>query len=464
LQSRTTRAWLELAATFYRQRRWSDAETALISAQAAAIRADEFALLGDYLTRLNDHERAVAAYDKALTLAPNEIRYLFNRAAVQRYLGALEAAERDYDRVIAENPADSEAWLNRSELRTQTPERNHLEALRARLSAGFDSPMGEVSIRYALAKECEDLGHYNDSWQHLTMGSAIRRRHLRYDVSNDLATVDWIIQAFGGTGTGTPPEAQGCQSEEPIFIVGMPRTGTTLLERILGGSSGVYAAGELNDFAFALVAAVQRKLGSTQIARRDMVFAAATIDFKQLGTEYIERTRPRTGRHLRFTDKMPLNYLYCGLIRRALPKARIVHLSRHPLATCYAVFKILFNQGYPFSYDLLELADYYIGYRRLMDHWHRTHPGQILDVSYERLVTEPEREGKRVFEFCGLEWSAAALQIGERSAATTTASAAQIRRPIYASSVDLWRHYEVGLRPVADRLRNAGIRIDSFPG
>lgn len=453
---KTTRAWLDVAAQLRTERRWAEVEAAVDAAWARAARPEDYAFLGDFLTRLEEHQRAVVAYDRALKLAPDEPRYLFNRAALQRFLGALEAAEEDYDRVISLTPSDVEAWLNRSELRTQTPEHNHLDGLTQRLRAGFDSPLREAPIRYALAKEHEDLGQYRESWDHLAIGSAIRRRHLQYDVRHDVATVEWIIQAFGNP----LPAGSGCPNREPIFIVGMPRTGTTLLERILGGSDQVRAAGELNDFALAMMAAVQEKVGKAQIARRDLVFAAATLDFERLGATYVERARPRKGTRARFTDKMPLNYLYCGLIRSALPNARILHLTRHPLATCHAVFKILFNQGYPFSYSLPEIADYYIGYRRLMEHWHRLYPGQILDVSYERLVSDPERESKRVFDFCGLPWDRGVLEIRNRTTPETTASAAQVRRPIYSSSMDLWRHYASELAPVAERLRKAGIAVD----
>ena len=239
----------------------------------------------------------------------------------------------------------------------------------------------------------------------------------------------------------------------------MPRTGTTLLERILGGSPQVYPAGELGDLAAALVSAVHRKVGSTTLTRRDMVHAAATVDAAAVGYGYIDRTRPRTGRLPRFTDKLPLNYLYCGLIRRALPQSRLLHLTRHPLATCYSVFKVLFKQGYPFSYSLTEIAEYYVAYRRLMDHWQRIHPGMILDIAYERLVTDSAAEAQRVFGFCDLEWTESALAITERSAPSTTASAAQVRRPIYTSTLDLWQHYTDELAPVAERLRQAGIPL-----
>jgi tetratricopeptide (TPR) repeat protein len=451
----TTQAWLRLAAASRALGHWTELDRAIESARRAARHAGDFALLGEFLGRLERHNEACTAYDQALALDGDNRRYLFNRAAVRRFVGRIEDAESDYDRVIAADPADVEAWWNRSELRPQTPQRNHIEALLKRLGAGFGAAISEVPIRYALAKEYEDIGRYAESWGHLTVGAALRRRHLQYDVRHDIQTVDWIIQSF----PAAPQGIAGCRSTEPIFILGMPRTGSTLLERIMSGNGAIHAAGELIDFASALVAAVHGKLGTNQVSRRDLVAGSAGVDFAALGAAYLERTRPRTGHTPHFIDKMPLNYLYCGLIHAALPQAPILHLTRHPLATCYAVFKTLFNQGYPFSYDLAELAEYYIGYHRLMSHWRRVLPDTILDVPYEKLVTSPATEAKRVFDHCGLAWSEDCLDIGQRAAASTTASAAQVRRPIYSTSVDLWRQFEGPLAPVAERLRRAGIEV-----
>jgi len=455
VNSLSVRAWLLLAAALRSLRLWSDADSALKNAESAARRAHEWAQIGGALTRVSEYSRACEAYDRAVALEPANPAHLFNRAAARRFVGKLAEAEDDYDRVIVADPDDVEAWLNRSELRTQTPQNNHVAALEARLAGGFARPISEVPIRYALAKEHEDLAHYAQSWKHLVAGAALRRRHLQYDVRADVATVNWIIDAFPDAGSG----ASGLKTEEPIFIVGMPRTGTTLLERLLCGHGDVTAAGELTSFAEAVVGAAHGKLGRAPRDRRELVGTSAAVDFAALGCDYLDRTRGSTGRTARFTDKMPLNYLYCGIIRRALPEARILHLTRHPLATCYAVFKILFNQGYPFSYDLGEIAEYYLAYRRLMEHWHRVHPGQILDVNYERLVRDPQAESRRVFEFCALEWQPAVMEIVSRAGPSATASAAQIRRPIHAASVDLWRHHAEGLRPVADRLQRAGIDI-----
>ncbi len=311
-------------------------------------------------------------------------------------------------------------------------------------------------MRYALAKEYEDVGEYSRSWTHLEQGAKLRRRHLQYDIQRDLATVDWIIEAFPEAPSAAAP---GFPTREPIFIIGLPRSGTTLVERILGSHSSVSSAGELNDFPLALVAAVSRSANVRSMPRQELVARSARIDFAALGRDYLERTRPATGHKPHFTDKMPLNYLYCGIIRRALPNARIVHLTRHPLAVCYAMYKALFKDGYPFSYDLEEIGRYYIGYRKLMDHWRRTLPGAIHDLSYERLVAGQEEETRRLLEFCGLEWQEACLAFHRNPAATTTASAAQVRQALYGSSVEQWRHYATQLEGLRRQLLAAGIEL-----
>jgi tetratricopeptide (TPR) repeat protein len=416
------------------------------------------AAVGDLHVFLRSYEVAFACYDLAVKLEPLQPRHWFNRAAVRRYLGQLEEAERDYDRAIELDPKDMEARLNRSQLRTQTAERNHLSELLQIAGQGSLSWSAEVPIRYALAKEYEDTCRYEESWQQLVRGAQLRRRHLRYEVANDVATVDWIMQAYPEESISS----QGCNSPAPIFIVGMPRTGSTLIERILGSHSTVSSAGELNDLAVAMVEAVRRQLGRSVIPRQEMVAASARLDYSALGRDYIERARCWTQHRARFTDKMPLNYLYCGLITRALPRAHIVHVTRHPLATCYAIFKTLFNQGYPFSYDLSELGAYYGAYHRLMQHWLKTLPGRIHEVSYEQLIADPEGEARRLCAAVGLGWEPACLDFHSSRDPVTTASAAQVRRPIYRSSLDQWRHYEAHLEPLRAQLADAGVALASL--
>jgi len=455
--------------------RLQDARQAAATAQR---RAEGDAVLLDAIGTLyrhaDDQQRALAAYSQAVELAPDNAHFLFNRATVRRFLGQLSEAEADYDRVIALNPTDYEAYRNRSELRTQSAERNHVAELEHVAARGQADWQGQVQLRYALAKEYEDLGEYQKSFQHLQHGARVRRQHLRYDVAIDLATVDWIIEAFPAA---TAAAASGAApSDAPIFIVGLPRSGSTLIDRILGSHSRIRCAGELRHFALAIVDAVRRQDGAAPQSRRELVARSASLDFAALGRDYLDRARRAMGAGevgagevdagevaagCRFTDKMPLNYLYCGLIARALPNARIVHVTRHPMAACYAIYKTLFADGYPFSYDLAELAQYYAGYRRLMAHWSAMLPQRIHHMSYEELVADQLGQTRQLLQFCGLEWQDACAQFHLNPAPTTTASAAQVRRPIYDTSLQQWRHYRQQLAPLASQLRAAGIAIET---
>lgn len=420
-----------------------------------------FDAIGSVFSQGNDQRRALAAFDQAVTLAPDNPHFVFNRATVYRFLGQLALAEADYDRVIALKPDDYEAYNNRSELRTQSAEANHIEQLEALIAQGIAQWQGYVQIRYAAAKEYEDVGNYEKSFARLMEGARKRREHMRYDVAGDVATVDWIIEAFPAgpnecvyKGRGETPD------DAPIFILGLPRSGTTLVDRILDSHSEVTASGELNHFALSIVDAVRRESGAVQLPRRELVARSAHLDFAALGREYLERARYSAAPGRRFTDKMPLNYLYCGLIRRALPNAKIVHLTRQPMAACYAMYKTLFKDGYPFSYDLEETGRYYIAYRRLMDHWQATMPGVIHTVSYEVLVADQIGETRKLLEYCGLEWQEACIDFHRNSSPTTTASAAQVRRRLYDSSVSQWRSYAAPLAELNRQLRAAGIATE----
>jgi tetratricopeptide (TPR) repeat protein len=424
--------------------------------------AAAYAELGDFSSVADDYPSALAAYDQAIALAPARARYWFNRAAVRRFLGELELAERDYDTALKLDPADGEAWLNRSDLRVQSPDRNHLPELEFALANGPADWRVRVPLRYALAKEYEDVADYAKSWHHLHAGAQLRRENLQYDPQRDLDTVQWLIEAFPEVLPASAPA--GSIGPQPIFIVGLPRTGSTLVERILGSHSEVCSGGEFTDFGTAVIEQARRAPRAAHApppTRKDLVMTSAHLDFAALGADYLQRVQPRLRQQLRrFTDKLPLNYLYCGLIARALPDARIVHVTRHPLAVCYAMYKVLFGQGYPFSYDLGEIAACYIAYRRLMEHWQATLPGRLYHIAYEDLVSDPAGQGRALLGAVDLAWEDQCLQSHKNAAPVATASASQVRRPIYTSSVALWRHYASQLEPIRSRLLAAGIAPD----
>ena len=261
----------------------------------------------------------------------------------------------------------------------------------------------------------------------------------------------------------------------------MPRTGTTLVERLLASHSQVISIGEFSDFPMMLRDQVpgprQRdgplggddvhgpSLRSRPSQRRRASYSntgsqldlSLAIDFEALGRQYMAAARDLAGDSPRFVDKLPVNFLYCGYIQAALPAAKLIHVTRDPLDTCYAVFKTLFAGAYPFSYDPDELADYYISYREHMAHWHRVMPGRILDVSYETLVTDQEGESKRILEWCGLPWEDAVMEFHKQDSPSMTASALQVRKPVYTESIGAWERAGDGLDALRRKLEEAGL-------
>lgn len=410
--------------------------------------------VGSLQANCNLFEQAIALYEKARKLIGPEAGLLYDMAVSRFFSGDFEQAERDLDLMLTKAPQAGHALYLRATLKRQTRERNHSDEIEARLKAGIEDPQQEASAYYALGKELEDLGESERSFAALLAGAAKKRSTLDYDVHAELASLRAVQQAY--TAEVMANATTGHDGEGAIFIVGMPRTGTTLAERMLVQSGRVQSAGELLDFGRGLaMAARARMLADPSLPSTAM--ASLGIDFAQLGREYLRGAREAARGAPMFIDKMPINYLYCGLIRKALPKAKIIHLVRDPLDTCYAVFKTLFFNSYHFSYDLEELADYFISYHDMMRHWHAVMPGDILDVHYEDLVTEPERESRRLFDWCGLEWHARVLETSTQKAAFATASAAQVREPVHQRSIHSALKHREGLEPLIRRLAAAGI-------
>lgn len=415
----------------------------------------ENSALGLLLTEVGRREEALEYYRKAAELQPDDARHYFNIATLQRTLGQLDEAEKNFTKTIELDAGDFEAYKLRSELRSWTADNNHIDELKRVLAANNSVGRGKANLCYAIAKESEDIEDWQGAFNYLEKGGRARRNSMRYDLSRDIETIAAIRETFSlDVFNDAKP---GASSEEPIFILGMPRTGTTLVERILSNHSEVFAAGELPNFAVELMKLLRAEADNRQVARDDLVRLSAQIDFTALGSKYVQSTRPATGHVPRFVDKLPLNYLYAGLIHLSLPNAKIINVGRNPLDTCFAVYKTLFADAYPFSYDLEELARYYIAYHELMEHWNTVLPGVIYRVDYEELVEDVENESRGVVDYCGLDWQPQCLKFYESGAASTTASAVQVRRPVYTSSVGRWQKFRRPLEPVVEILSDAGI-------
>ena len=315
---------------------------------------------------------------------------------------------------------------------------------------GAKTPAGEAQLCYALAKEYEDIGEDAKAFEFLSRGARKRRSSMNYRVDGDVAAMRRIQSVFsakllqGGTA--------GCDESGPVFIMGLPRSGTTLVDRILSSHSAVDSLGEINNFAYSLMHTVGQS-GD----KLSLIDLSAGIDFGELGQRYVDSIRRYGKLGPLLIDKTPLNYLYIGLISLALPKARIVHVRRNPMDSCYGMYRTLFRAGYPFSYDLDDLSRYYIAYHDLMSHWRSVVPGKFLEVQYERLVEKQEQVSREIVDYCGLDWEPKCLEFHKNTSAVSTASSAQVRRPVYKDALQRWRRYEKQLQPVADKLREAGI-------
>jgi tetratricopeptide (TPR) repeat protein len=410
---------------------------------------------GLLLSSLGMYEQAESLFLGSVKRAPGVAGHYYNLATVQRFMGKLQEAEANLDKAIEIDPDDAEALALRSGLRRQSSQSNHIDELKAALAGPDRSPKQLVSVCYALAKELEDTGDYSESFSYLRRGADLRRQHLRYEVQRDLETMASIREVY--SREVFTEGRNGYVSASPIFVIGMPRTGTTLVERMLGSHPVVQAAGELNNFAVELVKLARELAGEQKPSGPELVHLSRNIDFASLGQAYLDSTKAFVSDKPHFVDKMPLNFLYAGLIHLALPKAKIIHLERNAMDTCYAVYKTLFENAYPYSYDLGELGRYFVAYSRLMDHWHDMMPGVIHRIHYEDLVTRYRSVVEATLEYCNLSWQEQCLHSHDSGGYSATASAAQVRAPVHSESVGRWKKYEKELQPLADIFRNAGI-------
>ena len=424
-----------------------DEAAALIDRLAAMApgTAEDSEALGYAAFEAGAHPQSRDWYARVVEARPDDAQAWYNLASGERTIGRLDAAEAACDRALHHAPAMAEAALLRSQLRTQTPDRNHVDALRAMLSQASD-PGAVVFLHYALGKEHDDLADHDAAFDHFSHGAHARRRMLDYDVNDDVAKLHRIIESFGAGRLAQAPELA---SPAYGFIIGLPRSGTTMIERILTGSPRVRSNGETENLLGAL--------GEGAAATGADVFErVAGADPQRVASAYARRAgRPGEGDVV--LEKLPFNYLYAGAIRLTMPAARTLLVNRAPADNLFAMYSTLFGSAYPFSYSLRDLAIYYRAYRLLLDHWQALLGPQLLEIAYEDVVREPGANGRRIAAHMGIPWEDAMVRIEANSTATATASAAQVRRPIYRTAAGRWRNSERHLRPLLDMLEAAGI-------
>jgi tetratricopeptide (TPR) repeat protein len=439
-------------------------DEALQAAQAALLagprNARTFDTVGVVFSRAGLHEDAVDCFGRAADLEPTTAALHFNHAASLKFLGRFEAAEAAYEHCLRLDPHFWRAHSALAATRTQTPEANHVERLQSLLATPLPDPDAELHLRHALAKELEDLGFEDESFAHLAAGNARKAAASGYDLDRDRRLFDVVMRLF----PTVLPEPDACGDAAlrtaPIFVVGMPRTGTTLVERILASHPLVASAGESQNFGVLL----KRATGTRSSAVLDEATLARSldVDLPAIGADYVRRTRPALPVRPRFVDKMPLNFFYLGHIAQALPYASLVVVRRHPLDAGLSNFRQLFATGfsyYDYARDLRAIGRYYALFDRLMRHWQATLPGRVHQVWYEALVHDQQATTERLLTACRLPWDAACLAFERNSSAVATASAVQVRQPLYATSVGRWRRYRRQLQPLLQELTAAGIEL-----
>ena len=384
------------------------------------------------------HAEALALMERARGLGLDGADFRYFHALQLQFNGRIDEAEAKMESCLAMGPTFGRASLTLARVRRQTATSNHIEFIRSRLAAVEQGSEDHAAFEFALHKELDDLGQHEAAWHALRRGNDVMQRRLGYDRPGEQAIFDALIARFD-TETAAQEQATP-EGPVPIFIVGMPRSGTTLLERILGNHSLVMPTGELADFPRQLRWTAD--LHGHALLDLPLLEACEHLDYTLLGRRYLEQAQWRAQGRRFYVDKLPPNFMLIGFIRRALPHARILHMVRDPMDVCFSNYRALFGDAYAYSYGLESLAHHHGQYQRLMRHWHRTLPGFVLDIDYDELVRDTGSAARRLLEFCGLPYEAGCLDTTGNASPVATLSSAQVRSPIHQRSLGEWRRYE----------------------
>jgi len=403
-------------------------------------------------TRLLRQEQALEAYERAARLQPQEVRLRLSIGHVQKTLGRRADSEASYKQALRMDPGSGEAYWSLADLKNYSFGDEEIAAMQALLGRGQRERANEAQLHFALGKAFEQRRQYPQAFAHYAQGNALRRLDAPFDIVNFERRTE-RIRAFFNASFFAARAGAGNPSRAPIFIVGLPRSGSTLVEQILASHSCVEGTMELPN-----IITITHQFDD-MVAGRDgypeTVGAAPTGQLTALGSRYLEETAPLRSGRAHFTDKLPNNFSHVGLIHAILPQATIIDARRHPMDACFSTFKQHFAQGQTFSYDLQDLGRYYRCYLSLMDHWDAVLPGKVLHVQYEELVRDPQANIRRLLEHCGLAFEPACLSFHETQRPVRTASAEQVRQPLYSSGVGYWRHFEPQLEPLRRALGDA---------
>lgn len=451
-------AWAHLAKLSFGEGRINRADAAL----AEAVKHDledpvVLDLVGAVYSRMGEHGLAGDCFEKAVAGQPEHLPFMFNLANNYVYRGRIDEAANLFRHIIAIQPDSPQVHWSLAGVRKAKDDK-HIRQIRSLLASGSLHPRARAYYYYGIGKELEDLESWDEAFDAFRRGAKARRETIQFDEATEIETFRFLADNFD---SGWLDAAAGHESRAPIFVLGQPRTGTTMIERIISSHSQVHSAGESQQFGLAV-----RRLSSYRGPRQlsTAFFAAAKdIDPAKLGALYLRTSQRMRGDTPRFVDKLPHNYLLIPLILRALPHAKIVHLVRGPMDACFASYKQLFADAYLHSYDLGEIARHHARYLSLMDTWRKRFPGSFFDISYEDTVRDLEKNTRALIDYLELRWEDSCLSFHEKHGAVSTASAVQVREPVHARSIGRWHRYEKQLAPLRAALQQEGVPLDD-PG
>lgn len=424
------------------QMKFDVAET--IFAKAAVYYPDSAKIAYNRANALRDageHGQSILSYKRAIELNPHYYNAANNLGTVLHQLGQDQEAEVAYALAVDIRPDYAQAHRNLSAVHKYTKGDRLIDTLDTQLGKATD-PRSLMYLCFARSKAHEDLGEYQQAFKRLVEANALRKKLIGYDISVDVLLFETIERLFSSP---LPPLKVPSSETRPIFIVGMMRSGTTLVEQILSSHSDVYGAGELEQMNQLCLPFMERFHIKSTLPDQ--------IQLNELRESYISYIDKLSGGAEVITDKMPINFRWIGFILAALPEAKIIHLERNPIATCWSIFKHYFSSdGNGYAFDLQDVATYWHLYSNLMAHWDRLYPGKILTVPYEDLTEDPEKWSRKIIDFSGLSWQDACVDFHLNSRAVRTASASQVKRKIYKGSSDAWRSYETNLAPLISSL------------
>lgn len=411
-------------------------------------------LIGTTLSQMGEYGAAKAFYALSNQKKPDYPPFMQNQANNLVYHGETDAADAVFRRVLKIQPDNPQShWSLASS--TRAKDTTHIETMLSLVENHSGNPRAQSFYFYAVGKEYEDLERWPQAFEAFSAGAAARRQTVEYDESAEIAMFDYLQDNY--TRQWSDSVSRGHEDNSPIFVLGQPRTGTTLVERIITAHSQVHSAGELQQFGLAV-----RRLGDHNNPKRfsaELFAAAARLAPQKIGGMYLQTSSKMRGGTPRFVDKLPQNYLMIPLILAALPNAKVVHLVREPMDACFASFKQLFADAYLHSYDQREMARHHARYHKLMNCWRERFPGRFFDISYEATAQDLEPNARALLEYLQLPWEDACLEFHQQDTAVSTASAVQVREPAHTRSIERWKRYETQLQPMYEELEEAGISV-----